>query len=78
MALIYGVRWTQEAVVLSIQERIVRGVRMLAAAILADASTNERIVVVATTKMDANRAPAVPACSAICEVSIGANQAFKD
>jgi hypothetical protein len=33
-----------------------------------------RMVVVATTKTDANNAPAVPACSERCEVSIGANQ----
>jgi hypothetical protein len=35
-----------------------------------------RIVVVATTKMDANRVPAVPACSARCEVSIGGQPNF--
>ena len=33
-----------------------------------------RIVVVATTKTEANRVPAVPACSAKWEVSIGVNQ----
>src|SRR5436305_3895082 len=33
-----------------------------------------RIERVATTKTDANRVPAVPTCSARCEVSIGADQ----
>src|SRR6516225_11464281 len=36
-----------------------------------------RIVVVATRKTDANSAPAVPACCAIWEVSMGANQLSK-
>jgi hypothetical protein len=33
--------------------------------------------VVATTKTEANKAPAVPACSARCEVSIGTSP-FQD
>src|SRR2546421_11679761 len=37
-----------------------------------------RIVVVATTKTDANSVPRVPACSVRCEVSIGINQFFKE
>jgi hypothetical protein len=35
-------------------------------------------VVVATTKTEANRVPAVPACSARCEVSIGSQPTFKE
>ena len=36
-----------------------------------------RIVVVATTKIDANKLPAVPACSARCEVSMGSQPIFQ-
>ncbi len=35
-----------------------------------------RIDSVATTKIEAKKLPAAPACSARCEVSIGANQFF--